>query len=228
MQEIPIKKILAKLAIIFLLYIALLFGSAGTFRWPEARVYLIMQFSFSIVLVTWLKKNNPDLLKERMIFLKKSAKSWDKVIVLLSIPVSIALFIISGLDAIRYQCSEISFVIKIIGFASIVASFFLIFSVMRENTYLSRIVEIQRDRGHKVITTGPYAYVRHPMYVGVIVWFFCLPPALGSHYALIPSVLLTLLIIIRTSLEDKTLQKELAGYEEYSKKVKYRLFPGVW
>jgi len=76
--------------------------------------------------------------------------------------------------------------------------------------------------------TGPYKYVRHPMYAGVVVWLFCLPLALGSLYALIPSVVMSILVIIRTSLEDKTLKKELAGYEEYSKEVKYRLLPGVW
>jgi protein-S-isoprenylcysteine O-methyltransferase Ste14 len=99
---------------------------------------------------------------------------------------------------------------------------------MRENTYLSRVVEVQKEKGHKVITTGPYKYVRHPMYVAVILLYFSIPLALSSLIALIPSSLLAIIIIIRTHLEDRTLHKELLGYEEYGKKVKYKLLPGVW
>jgi len=227
-QKISNKEIIGRLAIFLVVFMVLLFGSAGSFRWPEAWVYITVQFSFSIALASWLKKNNPDLLRERMTFLKRSARGWDKMVILLSTPISLGLFIISGLDAVRYQWSKIPYVIKITGFTGIVASFFLIFSAMRENTYLSRFVEIQEDRGHKVIMTGPYQYVRHPMYVGVIVWLFCLPLALGSLYALTPSALLAILIIVRTILEDKTLYRELPGYKAYAKKVKYRLLPGIW
>jgi protein-S-isoprenylcysteine O-methyltransferase Ste14 len=99
---------------------------------------------------------------------------------------------------------------------------------MRENSYLSRIVEIQTERGHRVITTGPYQYVRHPMYFGVIVLFNSIPVALGSLWTLIPSSVLTLLILIRTYLEDKTLREELEGYNSYAEKVKYKIIPGIW
>jgi len=99
---------------------------------------------------------------------------------------------------------------------------------MKENTFLSRHVEIQKDRGHKVITTRPYGFVRHPMYIGATILMLCLPVALGSLYALIPAVFFVIFIIIRTVLEDKTLHKELEGYAEYAKKTKYRLLPGVW
>ena len=99
---------------------------------------------------------------------------------------------------------------------------------MKENTYLSRIVEIQKERGHSVITTGPYKYVRHPMYVGVIIMFFFTPLALGSIYGLIPALLLIGLIVIRTYKEDKMLHRELQGYREYAEKTPYRLLPGIW
>ncbi len=99
---------------------------------------------------------------------------------------------------------------------------------MKENTYLSRTVEIQKERGHRVITTGPYKYVRHPMYIGVIMMFFCTSLALGSLFGLIPAFLLTILIIIRTNNEDKMLHKELQGYKEYARKTRYRLLPSVW
>ncbi len=97
---------------------------------------------------------------------------------------------------------------------------------MKENTYLSHFVEIQE--GHTVITTGPYQYIRHPMYLAIILYSLTLPLALGSLYGLIPGGLLVLLIIIRTALEDRTLHNELAGYQEYASRVRYRLVPGLW
>jgi protein-S-isoprenylcysteine O-methyltransferase Ste14 len=100
--------------------------------------------------------------------------------------------------------------------------------VMRENTYLAQVVKIDEQRGHHVITTGPYALVRHPMYTIVIILFFAVPVALGSRYALILAVFLILLLIIRTYLEDRTLHDELYGYAEYAKQTPYRLIPGIW
>ena len=100
--------------------------------------------------------------------------------------------------------------------------------VMRENTYLSKVVKIDEERGHQVVTTGPYALVRHPMYTVIIVLLFAMPVALGSRYALILSVFLTLLLIIRTYFEDRTLYTELDGYPEYAKNTRYRLIPWIW
>lgn len=221
-------KIIVRLVIGFLFIIAFLFGTAGTFSWPEAWLYIIIQFSFSTALSIWLKKNNPELLRDRMIFMKKSAKNWDKAIKIGTKLFFIALLIIPGLDAVRYQWSQVSFAIKTISFIVIIASLALVFWAMKGNTFLSRVVEIQKERQHKVVTTGPYKHVRHPMYVGVIAFFFCLPIALGSLYGLIPAAFLVIAIIIRTHLEDKTFHNELPGYKEYAKKTKYRLLPGIW
>jgi protein-S-isoprenylcysteine O-methyltransferase Ste14 len=102
------------------------------------------------------------------------------------------------------------------------------FSVVRANPYLSSIVEVHQDREHKVITTGIYSYVRHPWYVGLIFWFFSVPLALGSLYSLIPAGVLTILLVMRIFIEEKTLRKELPGYEEYCEKVKYRIIPYTW
>jgi protein-S-isoprenylcysteine O-methyltransferase Ste14 len=163
-----------------------------------------------------------------MAFLKPTAKVWDKVILLISTIVFVPFLILPGLDAVRFQWSSIPPLIKMVGFIGIILSLILVFWVMRENTYLSRIVEIQKERGHRVITTGPYQYVRHPMYFGVIVLFFSIPVALGSLWSLIPSAVLTLLILIRTYLEDKTLREELEGYKSYAEKVRYKIIPGIW
>ena len=207
---------------------AIFFGTAGTFDWPEAWIYMGIQFSFSIIIFTWLKKHNLKLLKDRMKFMKKTANSCDKVILIGTIPLCLVLITLPGLDAVRYQWSVVPLGIKTAAFILIILSFGLVFLVMKENSFLSRIVEIQPQRGHHVISTGPYSIVRHPMYVGVNTLFFCIPIALGSLYSLIPGILLTIVVLIRAHLEDKTLHKELAGYQEYAEKTKYRLLPGVW
>jgi len=220
-------KIIVKLVIGFLFITAFLFGAAGTFSWPEAWLYIIIQFSVSIALSIWLKKNYPEFLEDQM-SRKKSAKSWDKAIRIGTIPFFIALLIIPGLDAIRYQWSHVSFAQKTISFIVIIASLALISWVRKENACLSRVVEIQKEQQHILITTGPYKYVRHPIYVGLIAYLCCLPIALGSLYGLIPAAFLVIGMIIRIHLEDKTLHKELPGYKEYAKKTKYRLLPGIW
>ena len=221
-------KIIVRLVIGFLFIIAFLFGTAGTFSWPEAWLYIIIQFSFSTTLSIWLKKNNPELLKDRMTFMKKSAKSWDKAIMIGTIPFFIALLIIPGLDAVRYQWSQVSFALKTISFIVIIASLALVSWVRKEDAYHSTVGEMPKEQQHKLITTGPYKYVRHPIHLGVIALFFCLPIALGSLYGLIPAAFLVIAIIIRTHLENKTFHKELPGYKEYAKKTKYRLLPGIW
>lgn len=226
--KISNRNIIIRFALFPLFLGALLFGPANTLNWPSAWIYITIYLSFGVVLVSWLRKNNPELLKERMAFLKKSAKGWDKIIVLVATILFVALFSIIGFDAGRYQWSKAPFILEIIGFIGIICSFILIFRVMRENTYLSRIVEIQKERDHIVITTGPYKYVRHPMYVGVIIMFFCTSIALGSLFGLIPAFLLAIIIIIRTYKEDKMLHKELPRYNEYAKKTPYRLLPGIW
>ena len=204
------------------------FGSAGTLDWPEAWLYIVFQFSFSAEMAVWLKKNNPDLLKDRMTFLKSSARGWDKAILWIMTVVFIFYLFVPGLDAIRYRWSSIPLFLKVLGFIGILTTLLLISWVMRENAYLSRVVEIQRERGHRVITTGPYRYIRHPMYMAVIAQLVCIPLALGSLLTLLPAALLIALIVIRTVLEDKTLTSELEGYKAYSEKVKYRLVPGIW
>lgn len=214
------------LAIFFLM--AFFFGAAGTWNWPEAWIFIIIQFTVSIAMSAWLLKHNLELMKERMTFMKKSARSWDKIFTAATIPLFLALLIIPGLDAVRYQWSSVPLSVKIISFVVIGAGWYLIFRVMKENTFLSRVVEIQEERGHTVVTTGPYKAVRHSMYVGAIAITFAITLALGSVYGLIPAVLMTIAFIIRTFLEDKTLHAELPGYVEYAQKTKYRLLPGIW
>ncbi len=221
-------QVIVRIVMGILFFIAFLFGTAGTWNWPEAWILIVTQFTVSIAMSIWLFKHDLELMKERMTFMKKSAKGWDKVFMVSTIPLFLAFLIVPGLDAVRHQWSAVPLAVRIISFVVIIAGWYLIFRVMKENTYLSRVVEIQEDRGHKVVTTGPYTYVRHPMYVGAMAMFIAIPLALGSVFGLIPGILLIIVFIIRTSLEDKTLHAELPGYDEYAKKTKYRLFPGIW
>lgn len=227
-SEISTKRIVVQSVVGIGITVALLFGGARTVAWPEAWIFLLIQISSSIVMVSWLKKHNPELLQERMDLWKRLAKPWDKAIMILLIAALVPLFVLPGLDAIRYRWSYVPLPLKVFGFGGIVLSYGLIFWVVKTNPYSSAVVEIQEDRGHKTITTGPYKYVRHPMYVGAILLFFSVPLALGSLITFVPSIILTVLIVVRTYLEDKTLHQELEGYTAYAETVKYRLIPGVW
>lgn len=221
-----VKKIVQGTVTIFFL-IALFFVPAGTLNWPEVWLFLFLYFALVGGVVLWLKKNNPGLLKERMSE-KKDAKGWDKYLMLVYTLLLMILIAVSGLDAVRFRWSHVPFVLKVLGFLGFIPSAALGLWAMKENRYLSNVVRIQDDRGHTVCTTGPYKYVRHPMYIGVILFILCFPLYLGSLYALIPASIIAILFVIRTSLEDKTLQKELSGYQEYAERVRYKLVPGVW
>lgn len=210
-----------------ILFLALLFVPAGTLNWTEAWLFIIFYLSSVGGVIIWLKKHDPDLLKERMA-VKKDVKRWDKNIILAYSLLLMIMLAVAGLDAVRFRWSHVPLALKTLGFLGFIPSLVLALWAMKENTYLSDRVRIQDDRGHKVCTTGPYRYVRHPMYVGVILFILCFPIALGSFYALIPGSIITALFMLRTSLEDKTLLKELPGYKEYAATVHYKLMPGVW
>ncbi len=232
MNTVPSKTSTLRLAVQSIIWAAALFAlpfaGAGTFAWPEGWAYIIIQFSIWGGMTLWMRKNNPELMRVRAELWKRTVKSWDKAIMISLLAGFMILFLIPGIDAVRYQWSHVPFVFKIIGFVGTIISNGLMFWVIKVNPYSSAAVEIQKERGHKVITTGPYRYVRHPMYVGAILWAASIPLALGSLITFIPVILLTPLLVARTYLEDRTLHKELDGYTAYAEKVKHRLIPGVW
>ena len=152
----------------------------------------------------------------------------DIIIMILLIAAFFAYFVVVSLDGGRYHWSTVPLWGKIIGYMGFVIGFIIIFLVFKENSFAAKVVRIDKEAGHKVITTGPYAVVRHPMYSGYILWFFSMSMALGSLYGLIPIGFMTFLLIVRISYEEKLLHEELEGYTEYTKKVKKRLIPWVW
>jgi len=201
----------------------LFFLPAGTFNYWQAWVYTFILFSVTISMTVYLYINDPALLERRMKF--KERKEQQKWIITSSYPVFILVFILPGFDQ-RFGWSQMAPAVSIAADLLVLLSYGLIFLVFRENSYTSRVVEV--SKGQKVVSTGPYAVVRHPMYSGTIMMYLLSPLALGSWVAAIPAPLLVVVIILRILDEEKTLAAELAGYREYMQKVKYRLIPGIW
>ncbi len=218
----------------FVLFILLtplvLFGSAGRLDWVMGWVYFGMVVVFAAVsrIVVW--RISPDLLAERAQSMEaKDAKAWDKRLVpLVAVYGPLAILIVAGLDQRNGWSPPIEFATQLVALAVIVLGYLFGTWAMAVNRFFSGIVRIQRERHHVAVTAGPYRFVRHPAYAASIVANLAVPIMLGSTWALVPGVLTSLLVIVRTALEDQTLQAELPGYAEYSQRTRYRLLPGVW
>jgi len=209
------------------LFIALLFVPAGRLDWWEAWIFFGAFFLSVSVLSLWLKRKDPALLKERRKG-GENVKEWDKVIIRIYSVVLFVLLITAGLDAGRFGWAPVPAGLRILGGAALLTAMVIGWRTFQANTFLGGMVRIQKDRGHTVVTTGPYQYVRHPMYVGVILSVLGIPLVLNSLWALVPAGMIVVLFVIRTALEDRTLKAELEGYKEYAERVHFRLLPYVW
>jgi protein-S-isoprenylcysteine O-methyltransferase Ste14 len=219
-------------SILFILVIlvgldAMLFLSAGTTEWPAAWIFTVLYSGFLVFFMLYTAYFDPQLLEERG---KTAAnvKSWDKTISFIYTFLLLGMLILCGLDYGRFGWSSVPIWVQIAGFTGILAGGVLIAWVIRENTFLSRYARIQDDRGQTVISSGPYQYVRHPMYAGSLFWFPCIPLYLGSWVGLVPGLAISILYVVRTCLEDRMLMEELPGYSTYAEKTRFRLIPGVW
>ena len=204
---------------------------AGTWYWWEGWVVVGLWTGYAILMTYYLARHDPALLAERMKLtpLHKEQKKWDKVIMLLFLVAGIGFYVLPGFDVVRYEWSEpLPIWMRIPAMLVHLPCFLALGWVLRENTYLSKAVIIDRSRGQHVISTGPYELVRHPMYLIVIILIFAVPVSLGSRYTLILALFLAMLLVLRTYLEDRVLHTELEGYSEYAQKTKYRLIPGIW
>jgi protein-S-isoprenylcysteine O-methyltransferase Ste14 len=209
--------------------VGFVFAAAGTFRWPAFWVLLGVYDGALIGLILWLKRRDPALLKERMAGATRSGiKAWDRKILRAYTALLAVMLIVAPLDAVRFRWSRVPRGIQGLALLGLLAAGGLLLWVFRENTFLAEYVRIQGERGHAVCTTGPYRIVRHPMYVGIIVTILSVPVMLGSLYALIPAGLIMGLFVLRTALEDRTLQQELPGYADYARSVRWKLIPKVW
>jgi protein-S-isoprenylcysteine O-methyltransferase Ste14 len=203
---------------------AILFVSAGTIRWTWVWVYLGVGLVILIANALVLPR---ELVAERGTA-GENIKTWDKVITgIMGIP-ALGMLVVTGLDE-RFEWSpELSLPVHLIGLATMVLGQALFTWAMASNKFFSTRVRIQLDRSHAVATGGPYRWVRHPGYVGYITFSVATPLIFGSLWGLVPAGILSLLMVVRTAFEDRTLQEELEGYREYAQRVRYRLLPGVW
>ena len=229
-KETPAKrkiflKRLTQVSLYNLAYAAVLFISAGTLAWLNAWVYVLLQVG--IFLLAGFVVRDTDLLEERS-QVKNDVKSWDKTISTINIGLSIAILATAGLGFRFGWLLELPTWVNVIGAFLFVSGYGLFVWAMASNTFFSGFVRIQKDRGHSVVSSGPYRYVRHPGYVGGMLSILGVPLLLGSFWALIPTIISISLLVVRTALEDRTLKEELEGYERYLTEVKYRLVPGVW
>ena len=203
-----------------------LFFLSGNLLWMEAWILLILLTFLMGYMFFRLNEHNPQALRSRASL--KGMQKKDIIIMTLMVIAFFAFFIVVSLDGGRYHWSTVPLWGKIIGYIGFVLGFIILFLVMKENAFAAKVVRIDKEAGHKVITTGPYAVVRHPMYSGYLLWLSSMSIALGSLYGLIPTAFLTILFLVRVSFEEQFLHQELEGYTEYTKKVTKRLIPGIW
>jgi protein-S-isoprenylcysteine O-methyltransferase Ste14 len=204
-----------------------LFWSAGRIDWWPAWAAIAVWLAFFTATDIIIFRFNPDLLAERLAP-PKGAKTWDRAILSILRLTQLVRYILAGLDQRYGWTGDFPLAAQIAALTVCFLSYALLAWAMASNTFFSQIVRIQSDRSHAVATDGPYRYVRHPAYVGMIVFELAMSILLASWWALIASGLSAILLILRTALEDRALQAELTGYVDYARQVRYRLLPGIW
>jgi protein-S-isoprenylcysteine O-methyltransferase Ste14 len=221
-------KLLRRTLISIVAMALLLFVPAGTIDWPSAWIFLASQLILSLVGGAWLAESDPELLEERLKPLFQQGQDIpDKIILVLLMTLGVSLFVVMGLDR-RFGWSHMPLFVQILGALLLVPMGVLSYLTFRENRFAAPVVRVQKERGHHVIATGPYAYVRHPMYLGAIFFGLGVPLMLGALSGLALGALLIVLLGVRAVLEERTLTAGLPGYADYAKRVPYRLVPWVW
>jgi protein-S-isoprenylcysteine O-methyltransferase Ste14 len=202
---------------------------SGRWRWWEAWVMAAIFVITFVVGRALAARKTPDILKERARYTRHAnTQPWDKWLSPLVSFGVVFIFLAAGMDALYHWSAGFSLGWELFGLALIVLGYLLGSYALVENAFFSGTVRIQEDRGHKVVSSGPYRWVRHPGYAGFMLASFGMPLLLDSAWAYLPVSIQTGFFILRTSLEDRFLQENLPGYREYTQKVRYRLLPGVW
>jgi protein-S-isoprenylcysteine O-methyltransferase Ste14 len=201
----------------------MIFLPAGSLKFWNGWLFIGALFIPMFFALIWLVLKDPDLLVKRL--KTKEKEHTQKAYLVLSIVVCLLTFILPGLD-FRFNWSHVPLLVVVISTVIMMSGYLMFFIVMKQNTYASRVIEIQDEQ--KLIDTGLYSLVRHPMYLSGMVLYGFAPLVLGSFYSLIPMAFFPVLLIIRIKNEEKVLAKGLKGYDEYMKRVKYRLFPFIW
>lgn len=202
---------------------------SGQWGWWEAWTYAILSILGFVLSRVLAARRHPDILAERARSIElQGAKSWDKILAPMLAFGSLLILVVAGVDRIYGWTDPYSLNAKIISLVVILLGYVVGSWALIENRYFSGVVRIQKDRDHHVVTTGPYRFIRHPGYAGALWTYLATPVLLDSNWAFIPALLLLGVLILRTSLEDRTLQTELPGYAEYAQRIRFRLLPGIW
>lgn len=227
-MDVNVKDLAARMIGMLVVFGLALFLPAGTISWVPGWVFLILFFSFTLAVTLWLYRHDPALLKERMTGFTADQKTWDKFFLILMNVLFMAWLVLMPLDAARFRWSQMPFWLQGVGAAALLCSFYLFFLTFRENPFLSPVVRVQEERGQTVISTGPYRFVRHPMYSATILFFLGTAFLLGSWYGVLVGGILVALIGIRAVMEERALREELDGYKAHMERVRYRFVPYVW
>jgi protein-S-isoprenylcysteine O-methyltransferase Ste14 len=216
------------LAVFLVLLGVVMFLPAGDIRWAEGWLFLLVFLVLTVPSIVYLWRANPAIFVARSKMVRAGTKRWDKVLIALLMLSFIAIFSIAAFDSGRFHWSSVPPWLIALGYVLLFVGFFISIWAQSVNKFAEPSVRIQTDRGHKVIDTGPYAIVRHPLYLGALFFLAGIPLTLGSFWAFIPAAGAMVVLVVRTVLEDKTLHKELAGYKDYAARVRHRLIPGIW
>ena len=207
---------------------ALLFASAGTLHWPGGWAFLATSAVLGPACGLWLAKTDPALLAERMrLTARDEQPAADKKFMLVFAAAALIWFVAMGLDR-RLHASDVPLALQVLGFAMYLLSTGFIMWVFHVNSFAAPVIKVQAARHHHVISSGPYAWVRHPMYSGVMLFFLGAPLLVGSWWGLALAPLFAVLFAVRAGIEERALVAGLPGYADYAARVRYRLLPGLW
>ena len=222
----PAWKLVRRAVIRTVLFIGILFGSARRIDWPRGWFFIALVIITLAAGVPVFQRENPRILRTRLQSMH-GTRPFDQVIYAILMSSLLACLGVAGLD-VRFHWSSMPFEWTYLGVLLYIAGFIPIGLAVSTNPFVERTVRIQSERGHVAVTTGPYRVVRHPMYAGILLMTGSWPLLLGSIWSFVPWAVLAMTLLVRTVLEDRTLQRELPGYEEYTKRTRYRLIPEIW
>jgi protein-S-isoprenylcysteine O-methyltransferase Ste14 len=206
-----------------------LFLTAGTWQWAQGWASLAIFAIGSAVFCAWLLRRDPALLAARLgPLLQRGQPTWDRVFLITFITIWCGWLALMALDARRWHTSHVAAWLNVTGGVLVVAGYLATALVLRENSFAAPVVRVQTERGQHVIDTGPYAVVRHPMYASALLYLAGMPLLLGSWYGLLVVPLMIAGIAPRAVFEERLLERDLPGYADYMRRVRYRLVPGVW
>ncbi len=221
----PVRKRVLEICAYTVVIGALLFGCAGAWQWPFGWAWLVSVSAFQVGATILVGARHPDLLEERS-RIQPGTKWWDRILTPAMMLFTLAIYCVAGLDY-RFHGVRPRAWLAVIAIFVAAAGMVLTTAAMLANRFFATTVRIQSERGHAVVSTGPYASIRHPGYAGALLFTVAAAPALGSAWACIPAALAVLALLVRMALEDRTLRNELVGYRQYAGRVRYWLIPGV-